>query len=481
MFAKSVHLPRRGLVLALVPALVFGLGSAAIVSGARGDDLSSTPADRKDVSVTIYNTDLALVRERRTVPVHRGTFRLRYEGVTRGVDPSTVHLESHGPGSVQIIEQNYEYDLLSRDKLMQKYVGREVGYRQPDGTLGRARLLAMNEGPVYEMNGKIAFDLPGPIVLDAVPSELSAHPTLVWTLDADREGPQDVETAYLSAGLSWRADYVLLLDETEKQGSIDGWVTLANTSGATFENAQLKLVAGDVNRVREELERGVSMRADMMVYKSAAPQFQEESLFEYHLYTLQRRTDVRDQQTKQVLFFNANKVAVEKEYTFRAQPQYFVQGFSPPPGSEHVDVTLRFKNSKDNGLGLPVPAGILRVYKKDHDGGPQFLGENRVQHTPKDETLEFSVGRAFDIVGDHEQTDFQRVSDRVSEVAYRVKVRNHKDEAIKVRVLENFYGDWKMLESSTPATKENATTASFALPVAANGETVLTYRVRLQQ
>ncbi len=473
MFAKFVPQPRHALVL----GLALGLGGAV---AAHAGDLSSTPADRKDVSVTIYNTDLALIRERRTVPLHRGTFRLRYEGVTRGVDPSTVHLESHGPGSVQIIEQNYEYDLLSRDKLMQKYVGRDVGYRQPDGTLGRARLLAMNEGPVYEMNGKIAFDLPGPIVLDAVPSELSAHPTLVWTLDADRDGSQDVETAYLSGGLSWRADYVLLLDETEKQGSIDGWVTLANTSGATFENAQLKLVAGDVNRVREELDRGMAMRADM-VYKSAAPQFQEESLFEYHLYTLQRRTDVRDQQTKQVLFFNANKIAVEKEYTFRAQPQYFVQGFSPPAGSEHVDVTLRFKNSKENGLGLPVPAGILRVYKKDRDGGPQFLGENRVGHTPKDETLEFAVGRAFDIVGDHEQTDFQRVSDRVSELAYRVKIRNHKGEAIKVRVLENFYGDWTMLQSSTTATKENSTTASFALPVAANGETVLTYRVRLQQ
>ena len=451
----------------------------AAVAGAQ--DLASAPADRKDVSVTIYNNDLSLIRERRTVPVRKGAFRLRFEGVTSGIDATTVHLESRGTSPVRIVEQNYEFDLISQNKLMQKYVGREVGYRQPDGTIGKARLLGMNEGPVDELNGKIAFDLPGPIVLDAVPSGLSARPTLVWTLEAEKDGSQEVDAAYLSSGLSWRADYVLLLDDSEKKGSIDGWVTLVNTSGASFENAQLKLVAGDVNRVRDQMQRGGrAMEADMAVYKSA-PQFEEETLFEYHLYTLQRRTDIRDQQTKQVLFFDASNVAVDKEYTFRAQPHYFVQGFRSQPGMEKVDVTLRFKNSKDNGLGQPVPAGILRVYKKDKEGAPQFLGENRVRHTPKDETLEFAVGQAFDIVGEHEQVEFTRIGDRVSEMSYRVKLRNHKDEAVRVRALENFYGDWKIVDSSIPFTKENSTTASFAMPVAANGETVLTYKVRIEQ
>jgi hypothetical protein len=445
---------------------------------ARAQDLTSAPTDRDDVSVTIYNNDLSLVRERRTVPVKRGTFRLRYEGVTAGIDATSVHLSAVGTGDVQIVEQNYEYDLISRDKLMQKYVGREVGYRQPDGTLGRAKLLAMNEGPVYDLNGRIAFELPGPIVLDAVPAELSARPTLVWTLESEHEGKQGIETAYLSSGLSWRADYVLLLEENETRGAIDGWVTLENRSGASFENTQLKLVAGDVNRVRQQFDRGVATNMAMEMAK--APQFQEETLFEYHLYTLQRRTDIRDQQTKQVLFFDADRVGVEKEYTFRARPHYFVQGFASPPGTEHVEVTLRFRNSKENGLGLPVPAGVLRVYKKDRDGAPQFLGENRVLHTPKDETLEFAVGRAFDIVGEHEQMDYRRLGDRVSEVQYRVKLRNHKDESIRVRVLETFYGDWRILESSAPSQKENATTASFDLPVPSHGETVLTYRVRIE-
>jgi hypothetical protein len=419
------------------------------------------------------------VRERRNVPVKRGVYRLRYEGVTAGIDATSVHLAPSGSGDVRIIEQNYEYDLISQNKLMQKYVGRDVGYRQPDGTLGKARLLAMNEGPVYELNNRIAFELPGPIVLDAVPSELSAKPTLVWTLESDREGQQEIDTAYLSSGLSWRADYVLLLEENETQGAIDGWVTLDNRSGASFENAQLKLVAGDVNRVRQAFERA-PMAASMDMMSKGVPQFEEETMFEYHLYTLQRRTDIRDQQTKQVLFFDADRVGVEKEYTFRARPHYFVQGFVPPPASEHVEVTLRFQNSKENGLGQPVPAGVLRVYKKDRDGAPQFLGENRVGHTPKDEKLEFAVGRAFDIVGEHEQMEYRRLGDRVTELAYRVKLRNHKDESVRVRVLETFHGDWRILESSHPSTKENANTASFSLPVAANGAAELTYRVRIE-
>ena len=455
---------------------VGAIAAVGIAAGAaQAQDLASGPADRKDVSLTIYNNDLSLVRETRGIPVKKGAYRLRYEGVTSGIDATTVHLAGRG---VRIVEQNYEYDLVSRDRLMQKYVGREVSYRQPDGTLGSARLLAMNEGPVYEMGGKIVFELPGPVVLDAVPSELSSHPTLVWTLEGDREGTQEVSTAYLSGGISWRADYVLLLDASEKQGGLTGWVTLDNHSGASFENAQLKLVAGDVNRVTPKMRQYA--REAMMTADAAMPaQFQEEAFFEYHLYTLQRRADVRDRQTKQILFFESDKVGVEKSYTFRAEPHFFMQRFTPQAGSEHVNVTLRFANTKANGLGNPVPEGILRVYKQDSDGAAQFVGENRVRHTPKDETLEFAVGRAFDIVGEHEQMDFKQISERVTEVSYRVKLRNHKTEKVSVRVEENFHGDWTILESSKPATKENARTASFVVDVPADGETVLTYRVRI--
>ena len=269
----------------------------------------------------------------------------------------------------------------------------------------------------------------------------------------------------------------MLLDENEKQGGLTGWVTLNNQSGATFQNASLKLVAGDVNRVQPVLEAAMADRGMAML--KAAPQFQEETFFEYHLYTLQRRADLKENQQKQVLFFDSDRVGVEKGYTFKAQPQYFYQGFVPPEGSEHVDVSLRFANSKQNGLGSPIPAGILRVYKQDRDGAPQFLGENQVRHTPKDETLEFAVGRAFDIVGDHAQMDYKRIDDHTAEMAYQVKLRNHKDETVMVRVLENFYGDWKILESSHEATKENSRTARFDVTVPPDKETIVTYRVRI--
>ena len=458
--------------------VTMALAAFSFAGASRGEDLSSSPSERRDVSLTVYNNDLSLVREKRSVPVRRGAYRLRYEGVTAGIDATSVHLEARG-GGLQIVEQNYEYDLISQAKLMQKYVGREIGYRTKDGALGRARLLAANDGFTYEVDGKIVFELPGPVVLDAIPQELSARPTLVCTLEGDRDGTQEVETAYLSSGLSWRADYVLLLEESEKQGGLTGWVTLNNQSGAGFENAQLKLVAGDVNRVRPMMQRVMNDGEMAMKAYAPEPQFQEESFFEYHLYTLQRRTDLKENQQKQILFFDADRVGVEKGYTFQAQPQYFYQGFRPPEGSEHVDVSLRFKNAKENGLGSPVPAGILRVYKKDRDGAPQFLGENRVRHTPKDETLDFAVGRAFDIVGEHVQTDYQHVSDRVAEMAYQVKLRNHKTEAVSVRVLENFYGDWKILQSSHEAVKENARTARFDVTVPPDKEAVLTYRVRI--
>ena len=440
----------------------------------------STSEKRSQVSLTVYNNDLSLIRERRTIPVQDGVYHLRFEDVTSGIDPTTVHLTPLGRKQLTILEQNYEFDLISRAKLLEKYIGRPVGYRTEDGTIGTATLLSTHQGPVYQLNDKIVFALPGPLVLDAIPSELAARPTLRWLLDGSHNGEQEVDVAYLSRGLSWRADYVLLLDEKEKQAGLTAWVTLDNQSGATFEQAQLKLVAGDVNRVA--LPSALQPKyARVQRMETADAQFQEESLFEYHLYTLARRTDIKDNQKKQVLFFDAEKVMINKGYTFRGNTAYVSRGYVPPAGTEHVAVTLRFDNTKANDLGVPIPAGILRVYKRDKDGAPQFLGENRVRHTPKDETLEFEVGNAFDIVGEHKQTDYRKLGDRSFEVAFEVKLRNRKEEDIEVHVQESFYGDWRILESSLPHTKESAYKAEFLVPVAAGEETLLTYRVRIER
>jgi hypothetical protein len=319
------------------------------------------------------------------------------------------------------------------------------------------------------------------LVLPRIPGELSARPTLQWLLEGKRDGTQDIEVAYLSQGLAWRADYVLLLDEKESEAALTAWVSLDNQSGSSFEKAQLKLVAGQVHRVQEELMRRGGRGQAQAVYSMDAPAFQEESLFEYHLYTLERPTDVANNQKKQIKFFDADGVKIAKGYTLRGRSEYLNRGYLPASGSEHVAVTLRFDNTADNDLGVPVPAGVLRVYKRDKQGAPQFLGENRVKHTPKDETIELEVGNAFDLVGEHRQTDYQKLSDRVVEVAFEVKLRNHKDEAVQIIVQEHFYGDWSIQESSLAHEKKDAHTAEFVVAVAAGTESVLTYRVRIEQ
>jgi len=461
------------------PKWLLGVMTLVAGSGASdAQDLASTAASRQDVSLTVYNGDLCLVRERRTIETRDGTFRLRYEDVTAGINPATVSLQATGRGAPRIVEQNYEYDLISQATLMGKYVGHTVGYRSDDGARGTAKLLSAHDGYVYDLGGQIVFELPGDVVLDALPDELSARPTLVWTLEADLRGQQDVEVSYLSTGVSWHADYVLALDEPEARGQLTGWVTLDNRSGAAFENAQLKLVAGDVNRVREVMQRLALQSARFTA--DAMPQFQEQSFFEYHMYTLQRRTNLKNNQTKQVLFFNADGITVSKAYRFHGNPARLSPQYKAAARSEHVDVLLRLQNSTENHLGLPIPEGIVRVYKADADGAKQFLGENRVAHTPKDERLEFAVGRAFDVVGEHVQTDYRRIADRAYEVAFEVKLRNHKTEAIEVVVEEEFAGDWKILSSSIPFEKASASTATFAVSVGADTETVLTYRVQIQ-
>lgn len=455
-----------------------GLLLLAVGRAAPAADLTSAASGRQDVGLTIYNHDLSLVRERRKIPTQSGVFRLRYEDVTAGIEPSAVHLQPVGTGPLHLVEQNYEYDLISRAKLMEKYVGRELGYRTKEGTYGRAKLLAANEGYVYDLDGKIVFELPGEVVLDAIPEQLIATPTLVWTLDGKSSGEREVEVTYLSRGFSWRADYVLLLEPSESKAGLTGWVTLDNTSGGSFRNARLQLVAGDVNRVTPALQKEVMFTAEA---RAAVPsQFAQESFFEYHLYTLERRTDVMDRQQKQILFFDADGVTVSKGYTLRSMPYVLLSPGYRSGDAEPVEVTLQLKNSKDNGLGQPIPQGIVRVYKRDKEGAAQFLGENQVQHTPKDETLRFSVGRAFDVVSKRTQKDFNRVDEHTVEMAYEVELRNHKEEAVSVDVEESLSGDWKILESSQPHVKKDATTAVFTLAVPAGGKTVLTYRARVR-
>jgi len=426
-----------------------------------------------------------LVRETRALALTKGRSEVEFAGVAGTIQPETVQVRALGAASeLRVLEQNYQYDLLSPAKLLEKYVGRTVRVLRFSESKGRdeerdATVLSAGDPPILRVGDEITWAFPGRISFPEIPKTLIARPTLVWLVESPEERAK-LEVSYLADALSWKADYVLVVNDTDTAGDLNGWVTLDNRSGAAYSNARVQLVAGDVNRVRPTPFEDRRVFAAEGRAAMAPPQFREEGLFEYHLYTLERRTDVMDRQQKQILFFEASNVGMTKTYKLRGAPVFSPRAV-PSRDAEPVEVTLAFRNSAANGLGQPIPQGIVRVYKRDRGGAAQFLGENSVRHTPKDENLEFSVGRAFDVVGQHVPKDFQRLDDRVSEAAMEVELRNHKEQALEVAVEEAFHGDWTLLTSSHTPVKKDAQTAVFLLTVPANGKATLTYRVRLRQ
>ncbi|RMF74821.1 MAG: DUF4139 domain-containing protein [Acidobacteria bacterium] len=446
----------------------------------------STATDRTAVSVTVYNVGLGLVRETRVLrDVPHGVAALRFMDVPSRINPRTVHLASlDDPGGLVVLEQNYEFDLISPQKLMEKYVGREVEIVEQAEDLTtrsvRATLLSVNGGPVYRIGDRIVLNQTGKVTLPDVPPDLVPRPTLVWTIRNERAREHRVEASYLTDGMTWSADYVAVIAEDDASLGLTGWVTIDNRSGATFRDATLKLVAGDVRRVSA---RGVPMEESVAtdrMRKAAAPQFAEESFFEYHLYTLGRPTTVKDNQTKQISLLQAERVPVSKTLLIRGQPWWFRNQRGTLTRDQKAEVVLRFDNTKKVGLGVPLPKGTIRVYKKDRSGAEQFVGEDAIDHTPRDETIRLHVGDAFDVVASQTQTDYDALSPRMSESAYEVVIRNHKDEDVTVTVREPVGGDWTLIRASHEGRKRDAGTLEFEIPVPANGQATLTYRVRVR-
>ncbi|NUM55604.1 MAG: DUF4139 domain-containing protein [Candidatus Hydrogenedentes bacterium] len=464
----------RGMALAL---------AAASAVWAQAPTSSTTLADQKDVAVTAYNNGLALVRDTRAVKLPTGESQLQFEDVAQQIRPETVGLKSTSdPGSVAILEQNYEYDLISPNKLMEKYVGKKVKLQNfnseiTSGTV-EAELLSMNEGPVYKVGNEIFLGHPGNVVLPEIPENLIAKPSLIWTLN-NTAGDQTLEVTYLTNGVSWSADYVITLAKEETSLGVAGWVTMNNQSGATFTNAQLKLVAGEVNIAPPDMPRLEMMYAAKAMPAAAPPMPQEEAFAEYHLYTMPRRTTIKQNQSKQLALLNGENVKCGKKYEYRGQ-EYFYSQQVPPTGEEHVGVFLEFRNEEKNGLGIPLPAGVMRVYQEDSEGMLQFAGEDRIKHTPKDENVKLRLGEAFDVIGERVQKDYQVIGSNVHESAYEIALRNHKETDISIDVVEPMPGDWRILEKSHEFVKKDARTAVFSVPVPKDGEVKLTYRVQVR-
>jgi hypothetical protein len=457
---------------------------------ATASDQSTSLTDQTDLAVTVYNSSIALIRDVRQLQLPSGTFRLKFMDIAATVNPATVHFRSlNEPEKVGVLEQNYEYDLLEPNKLLNKYVGKEVtlvrSYME-NGTTKReeikATLLANNNGPVWKIGNDVVTGVYGESYrFPEVPANLYDRPTLLMSLENSGSHKQSIETSYLANNLSWNADYVLTVGRDDKAADLDGWVTLVNNSGTAFHNAKLQLVAGDLNRLpQRDQYRAMEMVANAPAAKAAGG-FVQENFSEYHLYSLGRRTSVEDKETKQISLLEGSGVPVEKLFIVNGQNFYYRNAQNPgSPLKDPVVVFYKFKNEEKAGLGIPLPGGNLRVYQKDSKGGVLFIGEDHIDHTPKDEFVTVKIGNAFDVVAERKQTDFKRLADRLYEMEFAITLRNHKDIPINVEVNEPIGGDWEILNSTYPAKKTEAFAAQFNVPVKPNGESVLKYRIRVK-
>jgi hypothetical protein len=451
---------------------------------------TATEKDQVDLAVTVYNSNIALVRDTRQIHLPSGTFPLHFEDVAASINPATVHFRSLvDPSKLNVIEQNYEFDLLDPQKLLQKYVGKEVVLVRAEREGGstkwvetKATLLANNGAPVWKIGNEIVTGM----AVDSyrfpdLPENLYSRPTLVWLLDNRGADSQRVEASYLTENMNWSSDYVLTVARDEKAADLDGWVTLVNNSGVAYSNAKLQLVAGQLNRVEPPMNGRAKAYSVAVEVTSAAPQFGQEAFSEYHLYTLGRRTSIQNNESKQISLLNGSGVPVEKYLLVQGQQYWFraSQGIGNPI-KQPVKVLYRFKNDEKSGLGMPLPAGTVRVYQADSKGGIQFVGEDRIDHTPKDETLKIHVGDAFDVVCERKETDYKKIASNVIELEYEITLRNHKDNAVTVEVREPIGGDWEVLNSNFKSTKLDSSTLGFSIPVAKDGTATLDYRVRVK-
>lgn len=482
---------KRWIVWSAVAALI--LTSLTVAN--MGQSPPQAAAQGEGVELAVYNQNVALVRDLRTLDLSEGVNEVRFTDVAALIDPTSVHFRSlTDPAGTVVLEQNFEYDIVDSAKLLHKYIDMEISLVTEDGQTYVGTLLSGNEDIILEAaDGQVTMvklDKVKEFTFPALPEGLITRPTLVWQLESALAEAQDVEVTYLTNGIGWEATYNVILADDDASIDLDGWVTLDNHSGATYEDAKLKLIAGDIQRAATD---GYAMDKGAVYEMEEAPRaapVEERGFFEYHLYEVQRPVTVKDQQTKQIQFASGSQVPADKFFVYDGSQMRF-RGFSQPlDGPEYgtatntkVMVMVEFENGEEQGLGIPLPRGIIRVFKKDVDGSSLLVGEDSIDHTPKDEQVRLYVGDAFDIVGERVQTDFKvDYDDQWMEESFEITLRNHKDEAIEVRVVERLFrwSEWGIIEESHEHEKLDAQTIEFRVPVEIDGETVVSYTVRYE-
>lgn len=470
-----------------------------VVSQGIGQIASS--GERTAVDLTIYNQNLSLIREERSFAFPSGISKAVVPDIPSTIDGTSLHFVSLTDArSVKVLEQNYQFDLVSQSKVLEKYVGREIEFvRLNESTKTEysvfGKLLAAGfggrDGMIAEINGKIEINPVGRVVLPALPEGLILRPQLEWLISNNREGRHKTELSYLAGQLSWSCDYVAVLDKSDTKLDLTGWVTLSNNSGTSFKNAGLKLVAGDVNIVRQQFHDALPMAKNMVSAEAPQPQFAQSDLFEYKLYTLQRRTDLRNNETKQIELTSGRNVDSRKVFIYDGladqwrywynNNSYRGQGSFGQQSNKKVGVYMTFRNDEKSGLGIALPKGKVRVYKRDSDGKEQFIGEDQIDHTPKDEEIRLFLGNAFDIVGERVQKDFKSAANgRIVEETIEIRVRNHKNEAVVVDVYEHpwRWSQWEIVKSGKEWEKVDQSTIKFPVRIQSDAEAVVQYTIR---
>jgi hypothetical protein len=465
-------------VIALATALLIFF---PVRTSAEVRERTTTLADQQLVNLTVYNGGTALVHDRRRVYLDAGLNRIAWRDVSAGMDPTSAILDSLTPSShVSVLEQNFDYDVLGQDSLLRKYVGHQVIVVHPARFTGErdwregARILSVDNGIVLQYRNRIETALDGYIEFPSIPKSLRDRPTLALDIQSGRSGPHELDLQYLSGGLSWHVDYVGTLSSDQTRMMLTGLVTLANTSGTSYQNARLQLVAGSVNITPTALRAISHVVSNTTDAYTVNQNVSQENYFEYHLYTLARPTTILDKQTKQLTLLTAHNIPVKKTLELRGQQSYY-RNQSPDLGDRlPIGVYVSFEN-RGGDLGIPLPAGLMRIYQNDSHGLSQFLGSDTIGHTPRNDTVRLHLGDSFDLVARKRQTDFTVVNNCHIESTYEIDLTNGKDVAQDVEVVEPIPGDWTISSESQPHVKSSASTATWTVHVPADTKTALTY------
>jgi len=448
------------------------------ISGAASaaETVTSTAGERSDLSLTVYNSDIALVSETRDVTLPRGESRVRFLDVPGSIIPESIQVRFEGGVPVTVLEQSYEHDLVSPDRLIDKYVGRKVWLEYVNPVTGReqrleATILSNRGGTVFRVGDEIILNHAGKIIFPGLPEGLHTEPSLSWTVETEKSADVRLAVQFLARNITWKADYNLLLAGDDTRADLRGWITLNNRSGFAFEKAKLTLVAGEVN-VAPERKKGL-MRMKMAA--EAAPRAKEDRFFEYHTYSLQRRTTLEDNAEKQISMVDIKGIPVKKRYMVKGEQYFYFSRYREGTLRGRAGVFIELKA----GDGIPLPAGTVRVYKRDRNGETRFIGSDNIDHVAAGETVRIRTGDAFDILYERRQADWLRIAEGVFESSIEIKLRNRKDGDVTVTVIEPVPGEWMVLKTSHDFRKTDANTLEFDIKVPKKKETVLNYRVRV--